>query len=159
MEYVPNSKPFSDMEGWLITVERSVQLNILKVLTKEPGNEPDEELLDVLLEQAKDIILRNRFPHGNYPTRVVKIPKLEDENLQSENTEEDAGEEYDTVEETYIEPQYEMLQVRIAQALYNKLGAEGQTSHSENGISRNYGTDGIPLSLLREIVPVATVIS
>lgn len=57
-----------------------------------------------------------------------------------------------------LEPQYENLQVRIAEALYAKRGNEGQTAGSENGISRTYGTDGVPLSLLREIVPMVTVV-
>lgn len=56
-----------------------------------------------------------------------------------------------------LEPQYAGLQIRIAQALYNKQGAEGQTGHSENGISRTYGSDGVPLALLREIIPVAKI--
>lgn len=57
-----------------------------------------------------------------------------------------------------LEPQYESLQLRIAEALYDKRGNEGQTAGSENGISRTYGTDGVPLSLLREITPIVTVI-
>ena len=32
----------------------------------------------------------------------------------------------------------EVLQCKIAAYLINKQGAEGQTSHSENGISRSY---------------------
>ena len=35
-----------------------------------------------------------------------------------------------------LESQYMDLQYRIAIDLYNKSGAEGQLSHSENGISR-----------------------
>ena len=33
---------------------------------------------------------------------------------------------------------YESRQVEIAAYLYNKRGAEGETSHNENGISRSY---------------------
>lgn len=54
---------------------------------------------------------------------------------------------------------YGSVQVRIAVELFNKRGAEGQTSHSENGISRTYESVGVSPSLLREIKPfVGTVI-
>lgn len=118
-------------------------LEKLKILVGESGD-TNNTLLNLLLEQAKEIILAHRFPSGKYPTRIVTV------------TNDGATEE---IEETYVEPRYEGLQVRIAQALYNKMGAEGQTSHSENGIVRGYDTDGVPLALLREIVPVARVIS
>ena len=36
-----------------------------------------------------------------------------------------------------------------------KIGAEGQTSHSENGVLRNYGSAmDYPSELLRQIVPL-----
>ena len=36
-----------------------------------------------------------------------------------------------------------------------KIGAEGQTSHSENGVLRNYGSAiDYPRELLRQIVPL-----
>lgn len=41
-------------------------------------------------------------------------------------------------EDTVIPPRYERLQVKLAVELYNMRGAEGQSSHSENGISRTY---------------------
>ena len=36
-------------------------------------------------------------------------------------------------------------------------GAEGEKSHSENGISRTYENAELPDSLLREITPIAGV--
>lgn len=52
-----------------------------------------------------------------------------------------------------VEPQYADLQLRIAVELYNKQGAEGESAHSENGISRTYENAGISQSLLDEITP------
>lgn len=49
--------------------------------------------------------------------------------------------------------QYEALQCEIAAYLLNKRGAEGQTSHSENGISRTYENADVPASMLSTIVP------
>lgn len=52
-----------------------------------------------------------------------------------------------------LENRYKDLQVRIAVDLYNKLGAEGELSHSENGVSRSYGAENVSTDLLKEIVP------
>lgn len=56
-----------------------------------------------------------------------------------------------------VPEQYAHVQVEIAVYLLNKRGAEGQTSHSENGISRSYEDGDVPPTLLREIVPCAAV--
>lgn len=53
---------------------------------------------------------------------------------------------------------YGFVQVEIAVYLLNKRGAEGQTAHSENGISRSYEDGDVPPTLLRDIVPFASVI-
>ena len=59
---------------------------------------------------------------------------------------------------TEVPVQYGYVQVEIAVYLLNKRGAEGQTTHSENGISRGYEDGDIPPTLLREITPCASVI-
>ena len=41
--------------------------------------------------------------------------------------------------------------------LLNKRGAEGETAHSENGISRSYESADIPESMLSGIIPFAGV--
>jgi hypothetical protein len=41
-------------------------------------------------------------------------------------------------ENTEIPARYEQLQIQLAVELYSKRGAEGQTSMSENGISRSW---------------------
>ena len=40
-----------------------------------------------------------------------------------------------------VEPRYEHDLIELAIALYNLRGVEGQTSHSENGITRHYRTE------------------
>lgn len=57
-----------------------------------------------------------------------------------------------------VPAQYGYIQVEIAVYLLNKRGAEGETMHSENGISRNYESGDVPTSLLRDIIPCASVI-
>ena len=54
---------------------------------------------------------------------------------------------------------YESRQVEIAAYPYNKRGAEGETSHNENGISRSYENGSIPDSMLSDIIPYGSVIS
>lgn len=53
-----------------------------------------------------------------------------------------------------VPPQYEHIQLQIAVELFSKMGAEGQTAHGENGISRSYESADISPSLLKRIVPV-----
>ena len=57
----------------------------------------------------------------------------------------------DTV--TEVPRRYGVLQCEIAQYLLNKRGAEGQTAHSENGVSRTYASADVPESLLSEVIP------
>lgn len=45
---------------------------------------------------------------------------------------------------------YEQIQIQLAVELYSKRGAEGQTSHSENGISRSWPEKN---RLLAQIMP------
>lgn len=52
-----------------------------------------------------------------------------------------------------VPPQYDSLQCEIAAYLWNKRGAEGELSHSENGISRSYENADVPSSMLKEVVP------
>lgn len=58
-----------------------------------------------------------------------------------------------------VESQYEHLQVEIAVYLFNKRGSEGESLHSENGVSRSYGTEtGIPKELMIQITPRGRVV-
>ena len=57
-----------------------------------------------------------------------------------------------------LEERYKDLQVRIAVEMYAKRGAEGQTAHSENGVSRTYSSASVSEELLREITPKAGVV-
>ena len=57
-----------------------------------------------------------------------------------------------------VEPVYHGLQIEIAVYLFNKRGAEGESLHSENGISRSYGgqTD-VPPDLMHRVTPKGMV--
>ena len=57
-----------------------------------------------------------------------------------------------------IEDKYKDLQVRIAVEMFNKRGAEGETAHSENGVSRSYASANVSEDLLKEITPKVGVV-
>ena len=57
-----------------------------------------------------------------------------------------------------LERRYNDLQLRIAVEMFNKRGAEGETAHSENGVSRSYASANVSEDLLREITPKAGVV-
>lgn len=59
---------------------------------------------------------------------------------------------------TEVPDKYNTLQCEIATYLLNKRGAEGETSHSENGISRSYENSGVPESMLKSVTPFCGVI-
>lgn len=49
-----------------------------------------------------------------------------------------------------VPPRYERIQIQLAVELYTHRGAEGQTGHTENGISRNWPEKS---ALLKMILP------
>ena len=61
-------------------------------------------------------------------------------------------------DETEVPTRYDFLQCEIAAYLLNKRGAEGQTAHSENGISRTYESADVPESLIGAVTPMIGVI-
>lgn len=54
-------------------------------------------------------------------------------------------------------PQYDGVHVEITVYLINKRGAEGETVHLENGVSRHWEDGSLPGSLMRRIIPFAGV--
>lgn len=53
-----------------------------------------------------------------------------------------------------LSPLHEQIQLRVAVEIFSKMGAEGQTMHTENGVSRTWEAADVSPSLLRQIVPV-----
>lgn len=52
-----------------------------------------------------------------------------------------------------VPKEYIPVQLDIACYLINKRGAEGETTHTENGITRVYADADVPKSMLRYVVP------
>lgn len=57
-----------------------------------------------------------------------------------------------------VPEKYHMRQCDIAAYLMNKRGAEGEISHSENGVSRSYESASVPPSMLEGIIPYVKVL-
>lgn len=87
-----------------------------------------EAVLDTYLELAKQKILNRMYPFKDDYTGLD------------------------------VPDRYVAVQLKIATYLLNKRGAEGEVSHIENGIHRNYGNADIPEQMLTEIVPFCSVI-
>lgn len=62
---------------------------------------------------------------------------------------------YEEVACKEVPTRYKSVQIEIAVYLLNKRGAEGETVHNENGISRTYGSSDVPPAILRKITPFA----
>lgn len=92
----------------------------------------------------------------------VWIPDEQNDDLLSElllRAEDAIKQKRRTPVDSPMEKQYETLQLEIAQFLYNKMGAEGEKSHNENGVSRTYENAHIPDSMLDSVVPLGKVIN
>lgn len=62
---------------------------------------------------------------------------------------------FDATEDKPYDPKYEDLIIPLAVCAFSKIGAEGESSHSENGIVRSYTSGGdYPSSMLDEIIPL-----
>ena len=101
---------------------------VLLLRSMMDGDDTEDAVLEVYLELAAQKILNRMYPYK---------------------------ENYDGLE---VPDRYLAIQLKIANYLLNKRGAEGQIQHIENGIHRNYGAADIPDGMLTEIVPYCQVI-
>lgn len=95
--------------------------------------------------------LKIRIPENNSDTELEEL--LESAKAVILSRRFPFGEQPEEIEKKYYD-----LQLRIAVEMYNKRGVEGQTSHSENGVSRSYSSANVSEELLREITPKAGVV-
>lgn len=59
--------------------------------------------------------------------------------------------------EGQIEPRWNGWIVSAAVELYNRIGVEGQTGHSENGINRSYDAGDLSVGLCEKVTPVVGI--
>ena len=62
------------------------------------------------------------------------------------------------VDITEVPAEYEMTQISAVVSGYSQIGAENQTSHSENGIGRSFKYEDMIAYIRNHVVPIAGVI-
>ena len=87
--------------------------------------ESDTQLLDVYLRLAAAKILDKCYPFG-YDTETATVPE-----------------------------RYKNKQLDLAVILYYKRGAEGETTHNENGVNRSFESEQ---SILKSVTPNVKVV-
>lgn len=99
------------------------------VIVASTTGESNETVVSAFLAMSADAIINRAFPFATEKER----------------------------ESLTVPARYQNLQCEIATYLLNKRGAEGQTTHNENGINRSYENGGIPDSMLKQVVPFCRV--
>lgn len=87
----------------------------------------EDELLTLLLQIAEQRIMRACYPYASD----------------------------DEISNLKFPTKYTFLKLDVSVRLYNERGAEGETSHSENGVVRSY--ENIDNFILKNIVPFCAV--
>lgn len=95
---------------------------------KAMTDETEDSVISVFLNIGKEVILNRLYPHEQEDDKRVWLSR------------------------------YDLLQCRVACYLLNKRGAEGETVHSENGVTRDYSSADIPNELLQDITPFGKVL-
>jgi len=108
-----------------------------------------EELLNKFTSDLK-ILLRNRdfeIDDSDNPTLRYEIKRAIAQINRCRR--------FKATEENPYDKKYEDLIIPLAISSFAKIGAEGETVHSENGITRHYTSGGdYPKELLNEIIPL-----
>lgn len=98
------------------------------MLNRMLDEEEDDDILDIYLELAGQKILNRMYPFK------------------------------DSYEGLDVPDKYAAVQIKVANYMLNKRGAEGEIQHIENGVHRNYGAADVPDGVLAEIVPYCQAI-
>lgn len=106
------------------------KMAMLRVLLGSGAEQPPGDVLEVLLKFAETEILAWMYrSYPSLPDGVEGVPR-----------------------------EYEMIQIHAALIGYNMLGVEGQNSHSENGVSRQYAYSDMAAFIHRNVTPLAYVL-
>ena len=106
----------------------------LKNYAGDDYDESQDSFLRTLIEDATEEVLSRVYPNGFSTAESKK--KAHDSVMLN----------------------YETKIRRIAEYHYDKQGAEGETSHSENGKAVSYENSGTPESYFRGIIPISTIV-
>lgn len=101
----------------------------VRLLIGDADGEVETDLIDLLVDDAKALVLNRRHPFSADPLAEA------------------------------WEPRYDYLACQVAAFMWEKMGAEGQTASRENGIYRawDHSDAYVPAGLLQRVVPIAAV--
>lgn len=109
----------------------------------------DGEIIDSLVEDLKTVLTARDFNilDGDMPILEYEIKRA----IKQINR----CRKFTPTDDKLFDPKYEDLIIPLSLTAFAKIGADGETVHSENGITRHYTSGGdYPIELLREIVPL-----
>lgn len=99
-------------------------LDTVLLLVNDDENEVTEQVAQVYLDSAIEAIWNRLYPFADADAEI-ELPK-----------------------------KYESKAISLTVYLINRAGTEGQLTHTENGITRQYEAADIPPSMMKDIVPV-----
>lgn len=115
------------------------------MISYEKNKEQIDPLIESLKRKVKIRDLESDFTENDYIDEIIDAISAVNERRN-----------FVITSEKIFDEKYSSLIVQLALFSMAKMGAEGETSHSENGISRGYsGASSYPESLLSEVKPLA----
>lgn len=109
----------------------------------------DDKSLSVFVGELKSLLISRDFDIDEKDTPILRYE------VKRAIAQINRCRRFKPTEEKPYDKKYEDLIIPLAISSFAKIGAEGQTVHSENGITRHYTSGGdYPKELLREIIPL-----
>lgn len=109
----------------------------------------DDKSLSVFVGELKSLLISRDFDIDDKDTPILKYE------IKRAIAQINRCRRFEATKEKPYDEKYEDLIIPLAISSFAKIGAEGQTVHSENGITRHYTSGGdYPKELLREIIPL-----
>lgn len=109
----------------------------------------DDKILSVFVGELKSLLLARDFDITDKDTPTLRYE------VKRAIREINRCRRFNPTDERPYDEKYEDLIIPLAISSFAKIGAEGQTVHSENGITRHYTSGGdYPKDLLNEIIPL-----
>ena len=109
----------------------------------------DNKTLDVFVGELKSLLINRDFDINDKDTPILKYE------IKRAISQINRCRRFKATDENPYDKKYEDLIIPLAISSFAKIGAEGETVHSENGITRHYTSGGdYPKELLREIIPL-----
>lgn len=109
----------------------------------------DDKSLSLFVGELKSLLVNRDFDITDKDTPTLKYE------IKRAIAQINRCRRFEPTKEKPYDKKYEDLIIPLAISSFAKIGAEGETVHSENGITRHYTSGGdYPKELLREIIPL-----